>query len=463
MTDRARVMHTHDSSLEVLTQAVLRYAVDRMRLDPPPLDQPRTVAELRAMAGRTVTSGGLGGLEALRVFGDVLAPACISVDHPRFLSFVPAAPTEASILFDLVVGASSIYAGSWLEGAGAAFAENEALRWLADLAGMPAEAGGVFVSGGTAGNLSALIAARWRWRHRAEGRFDRTRGLMLASSGAHSSIAAAGRAMDADVVMVPADARGRMDGAALAATVEGLDPVDRERLFAIVTTCGTTNAGVIDDLQGAADVAERLGVWFHVDGAYGGAGLAAPSVRARYTGIERADSYIVDPHKWLFAPFDCCALLYRDPAEAKRAHTQHAEYLDVLHGDGDTEWNPSDYAHHLSRRARGLPLWFSLATHGTDAYRDAVEETLRVAHAGAALIAAAPHLELIMEPDLSVVLFRRAGWDAAQYQAWSDRLLDAGIAFVTPTGWQGETLLRICVVNPRTTVDDIALLVDSLA
>jgi glutamate/tyrosine decarboxylase-like PLP-dependent enzyme len=463
MTDRARVMHTHDSSLEVLTQAVLRYAVDRMRLDPPPLDQPRSIAELRAMAGRTVTSGGLGGLEALRVFGDVLAPACISVDHPRFLSFVPAAPTEASILFDLVVGASSIYAGSWLEGAGAAFAENEALRWLADLAGMPAEAGGVFVSGGTAGNLSALIAARWRWRHRAGGRFDRTRGLMLASSGAHSSIAAAGRAMDADVVMVPADERGRMDGAALAATVEGLDPVDRERLFAIVTTCGTTNAGVIDDLQGAADVAERLGVWFHVDGAYGGAGLAAPSVRARYTGIERADSYIVDPHKWLFAPFDCCALLYRDPAEAKRAHTQHAEYLDVLHGDGDTEWNPSDYAHHLSRRARGLPLWFSLATHGTDAYRDAVEETLRVAHAGAALIAAAAHLELVMEPDLSVVLFRRVGWDAAQYQAWSDRLLDAGIAFVTPTGWQGETLLRICVVNPRTTVDDIALLVDSLA
>ena len=463
MTDRARVMHTHDSSLEVLTQAVLRYAVDRMRLDPPPLDQPRTVAELRAMAGHTVTSGGLGGLEALRVFGDVLAPACISVDHPRFLSFVPAAPTEASILFDLVVGASSIYAGSWLEGAGAAFAENEALRWLADLAGMPAEAGGVFVSGGTAGNLSALIAARWRWRHRAEGRFDRTRGLMLASSGAHSSIAAAGRAMDADVVMVPADERGRMDGAALTATVEGLDPVDRERLFAIVTTCGTTNAGVIDDLQGAADVAERLGVWFHVDGAYGGAGLAAPSVRARYTGIERADSYIVDPHKWLFAPFDCCALLYRDPAEAKRAHTQHAEYLDVLHGDGDTEWNPSDYAHHLSRRARGLPLWFSLATHGTDVYRDAVEETLRVAHAGAALIAAAAHLELVMEPDLSVVLFRRAGWDAAQYQAWSDRLLDAGIAFVTPTGWQGETVLRICVVNPRTTVDDVALLVDSLA
>ena len=117
-------MHRHDTSSEVLTQAIVRYAIDRIRLDPPPLDGPRTPVELQAMAGHTITERGIGGLEALRVFGDVLAPACISVDHPRFLSFVPAAPTEASILFDLVVGASSIYAGSWLEGGGAVFAEN---------------------------------------------------------------------------------------------------------------------------------------------------------------------------------------------------------------------------------------------------------------------------------------------------------------------------------------------------
>ena len=198
-------MHLHDSSTEVLTQAIVRYAVDRVRLDPPPLDHARTPAELAAMAGRTVTARGIGGLEALRVFTDVLAPACLSVDHPRFLSFVPAAPTEASILFDLVVGASSVYAGSWLEGAGAVFAENEALRYVADLAGMPASAGGVFVSGGTGGNLSALIAARHRWRSRSGGRFDRTRGLIVASSGAHSSVASAGRAMDADVVTVRAE------------------------------------------------------------------------------------------------------------------------------------------------------------------------------------------------------------------------------------------------------------------
>src|SRR3954452_15949381 len=202
-------MHLHDASTEVLTQAIVRYAVDRIRLDPPPLDGPRTPAELRAMAGRTITARGIGGLEALRVFGDVLAPACISVDHPRFLSFVPAAPTEASILFDLVVGASSIYGGSWMEGGGAVFAENEALRYIADLAGLPSTAGGVFVSGGTAGNLSALIAARYRWRLRADGAYDRTRGLLLTGKGAHSSVASAPLAIDADVVLVPADEQGR--------------------------------------------------------------------------------------------------------------------------------------------------------------------------------------------------------------------------------------------------------------
>ena len=155
------------------------------------------------------------------------------------------------------------------------FAENEALRWIADLAGMPASAGGVFVSGGTAGNLSALIAARHRWRQRGGGRFDRTRGLIISSKGAHSSIALACRAMDTDEVSVTSDAEGRLHVENLREAIAALSADDRERVFAVVATCGTTNAGVIDDLTAAADFAEELGVWFHVDGAYGGAGLAA--------------------------------------------------------------------------------------------------------------------------------------------------------------------------------------------
>jgi glutamate/tyrosine decarboxylase-like PLP-dependent enzyme len=217
---------------------------------------------------------------------------------------------------------------------------------------------------------------------------------------------------------------------------------------------------VIDDLVGVADASSEAGVWLHVDGAYGGAALAAPSVRDKFRGIERADSFIVDPHKWLFAPFDCCALLYRDPRIAKAAHTQRAEYLDVLQDDDD--WNASDFAHHLSRRARGLPLWFSLATYGTDAYRDAIETTLAVASRGADLIRASDHLELVLEPELSVVVFRRVGWSAERYHAWSDAQLAAQQSFVVPTSWHGETVLRYCVVNPLTTVDDLADLFESL-
>ena len=454
-------MHaTHGQAPDELTQAIVNYSVERTRLDDPPLDHAMTPAELEAAVGQTITPSGIGGMEALRLFAEVLAPACISVDNPRFLSFIPAAPTEASLLFDMLVGASSVYAGSWMEGAGAVFAENQALRWIADLAGFPAGAGGVFVSGGTAGNLSALIAARHDWRCQAGGAHDATRPLFAASSGAHSSIKSAARVMDADVLRVPADDRGRMTGEALRSSVDALSATDRARLCVIAATSGTTNIGAIDDLAGAADVADALGIWFHVDGAYGGAGLAAPSIRHLYRGVERADSFIVDPHKWLFAPFDSCALIYRDPAIAKAAHTQRAEYLDVL-TDGD-EWNPSDYAHHLSRRARGLPFWFSLATHGTDAYSATIEETLDITRRAAQLVAKSDHLQLIADPELTIVMFRRLGWTPSHYAAWSDKALHDGMAFVVPSSWDGETVLRFCFVNPLTTMDDVQTILDSL-
>lgn len=288
---------------------------------------------------------------------------------------------------------------------------------------------------------------------------------MVASGGAHSSVAQAARVMDADVVTVPPDTEGRLRADTLGTTLAALDVADRERVFAIVATGGTTNAGVIDDLAAAADAAEALDTWLHVDGAYGGAALSAPSVRQRFDGIERADSLIVDPHKWLFGPFDSCALVYREPSVARAAHTQHAEYLEVLHTadeHGVPEWNPSDYAHHLSRRARGLPLWFSLAAHGTHAYTEAVETTLRVTRAGADLLRQAPHTELLLEPELSVLLLRRVGWRHDDYQEWSDRMLAAGESFVVPTVWQGETVLRMCIVNPLTTVDDLRAIIESL-
>jgi glutamate/tyrosine decarboxylase-like PLP-dependent enzyme len=228
-----------------------------------------------------------------------------------------------------------------------------------------------------------------------------------------------------------------------------------------VATCGTTNFGIVDDLESVAEVCRELGIWFHVDGAYGGAGLAAESVRHLYAGVEHCDSFIVDPHKWLFAPFDCCALLYREPALARAAHSQHASYLDVLTEAPD--WNPTDYSVGLTRRARGLPFWFSLATHGTDAYAAAVERTLEVTRFAADEIERRDGLELVRRPDLSVVVFRRVGWSAGDYQAWSDRLLAEEFAFVVPTSHEGETLTRFAIVNPRTTEEDITAILDTMA
>jgi len=451
-------MHGFDADTAALGEAILTYAEKRMRLHPVPLDGPKTFEELQAVAGNTITAEGMGGLAALKLFGDQLAKACLSNDHPRYLSFIPCAPTEAAAMFDLVVGASGIYAGSWLEGAGAVFAENAALRWIADLAWLPPEAGGVFVPGGTIGNLSALVTARTtaRARHTASGSTGPRPTKVAAQMGAHSSIRSACEVMDAELVGVRSDEHQRLSGDNLRTILEAEGP---DSFFAVVATAGTTNFGIVDDLASVAEVCREYGIWFHVDGAYGGAGLAAPSVRRLFAGIEHADSFIVDPHKWLFAPFDSCALLYREPALARAAHTQKASYLDVL---TDAEWNPTDYSIGLTRRARGLPLWFSLATYGTAAYTAAIERTLEVTRFAEAEIARRPYLEALREADLSVVVFRRIGWEAEDYHAWSDELLREELAFVVPTSHEGETVARFAIVNPTTTEDDITAILDTM-
>src|SRR5690242_19287389 len=192
-------MHRYSDETERIAQAALAYARERLRLHPVPLDGPRTPDELEAAAGETITPLGLGGDAALRLFADVLAGATVSVDNPRYLAFNPSAPTESATLFDLGVAASSIYGGSWLEGAGAIYAENQALRWLADLAGLPEPAGGCFVQGGTVGNLSALVAARHAF---VAERGERPAGRLqvAATDEVHSSIVTAAQVMDVDVV-----------------------------------------------------------------------------------------------------------------------------------------------------------------------------------------------------------------------------------------------------------------------
>jgi glutamate/tyrosine decarboxylase-like PLP-dependent enzyme len=430
------------------TIAAAAVALASRRISKPsdPKTTARPASELLADAGQTVTPEGLGADEALRIFEDVFAPATRAQDDPMNLAYVPAAPTRAALAFDAVVSSYNIFAGTWESGAGAVFAENQALAWLAELLSWPKTAGGCFVAGGTTGNLSALVTARQFARNQL-GRHPVGQWRLACTPQAHSSVLAAASVLDAEVVVVPENKQGQMTGEALRATL-----MKSRDVFAVVASAGTTNGGVIDDLAGVANICERFGAWFHVDGAYGGAALAAPSVRNLFNGIERADSFIVDPHKWLFATYDCCALLYRQPELARAAHAQKAGYLDAI----DREvWNPWDYGVHLTRRARGLPFWFSLATHGTNRYAAAIEQTLATARAVAQGIQAIPQLSLLAEPTLSVVLFERPGWDDLTYRRWSRRLALEGRILCIPTLWRGRTALRLAFVNPATEADRV--------
>ena len=337
------------------------------------------------------------------------------------------------------------------------------MQWLVSLTGMPEGAFGVFTSGGTAANLSALVAARHHWRSLSSDRRDK-KGLMVCSNHAHASVKAMAQVIDADVISI--ECYGALSAQQVREAVYALSPLDQDRVFALVVTAGTTNAGIIDDLKDCAHLCAEKGWWMHVDGAYGGAALAAPSVRHLFDGIELADSITIDPHKWLFAPYDCGAVLYKDPQKAKAAHTQEGNYLAIFNEPQFTGFNPADYQIQLTRRVRGLPLWFSLAMHGTDRYSQAIEQGIALAGLAVAAIEKRSYLRVTRPSSLSVVLFERIGWSDQQYAQWTYDQLAKGFALVAPTkdivDGHWKTVARFCFINIDTTLEDIESILDTL-
>jgi len=383
----------------------------------------------------SITDAGLGLDQAWQRFEQVVAPNNIGLDSDRFLAFIPLSPSVASVWMDTIVSAGSFPAESWLEGAGAVAAENQVIDLFCRTARMPEGAAGCFMSGGSIGNLSALAVGR----ERAEGR----RKVAIADT-AHASVDNALHLLGLEALIVPTGPDCRLTGEAVRATIG-----DRTDVGIVVATAGSTNAGVIDDLTGCADAAADVGAWFHVDGAYGLAALLLPELRDRFDGLERADSFIVDPHKWLFATGGSCLLVYREPDLARQVHTQHGPYIDVLR-TADDVFNPCDLGYQLTRRATGLPIWFAMALHGVDAHRDAIRSGIELANAMADALEADAMTELIMRPELGVVLFRRDGWDRERWARWANDLFAAGIAFVAPTTHKGETVGRLVFMHPST-------------
>jgi glutamate/tyrosine decarboxylase-like PLP-dependent enzyme len=439
-------MHQFDAEL---TKQVFDYMRDRLSMPDVPLDFPGDPKVLDAALLGLIKPQGNSATEVLKLYDEVISRAVVSGDSPRFMAFIPTAPTKAALLFDMIVSCASIQGISWLEAAGSISAENQVLRWMSDVAGLPESAGGTFVSGGSAANLAALTVARDSGRQRVHAG-KRLPVRIALSQQAHSSIGNSLGILDIEPLIVETSgfAMTKADLDRALATISA----DEAPVVGVVATAGTTNAGIIDDLAGISETAREHGMWFHVDAAYGGAALLAPSVRDQFVGIENADSITMDPHKWWFSPFDVAAIIYRNPKLAASVHTQDASYLDVLHED-DSLINPTDLAYHLTRRARGLPIWFSVVVNGTDAYRDAVEAAISLTNEVADLIRSHENLELVIEPSLSVVLWRRKGWNAKDYRDLQDQLIESQTAFVTPTSWQGETVGRFAFVHPGTTIE----------
>lgn len=439
------------------TERVLTYCRNRLALQPVPLDFGSLGVHPEEVLPDLITSSGRSPHEVLDLFESQLAELVISTDSPRFLAFIPNAPTKDALLFDMVVACSGLNGTSWLESAGAVLAENQVIKFLASRAGMPEGSGGVFVSGGTIANLSALTVARdfGLRRHHVEGR-----SAVLVSAEAHSSVASALHILGMDAVVIEGSDH-RLCREDVERTFRS-DPRARN-IVAIVATAGTTNAGIIEDLEGLGLFAREREIWFHVDGAYGGAGILSERLAPRLTGIRHADSFVVDPHKWLFAPLDCAGLIFRNPQLARAVHTQKAGYLDALHlEDGPLEWNPSDFAIHLSRRPRGLALWFSLVTNGTDAYAAAIDRGVDLATYAAQKISHSKSLRLIREPELTNVLFEREGWEEKDYRRWSHELLREQIAFVAPSTWKGRACGRFSFLHPQLSNSEVSRIIRHL-
>jgi aromatic-L-amino-acid/L-tryptophan decarboxylase len=430
-----------------MAQLILNYVTERLALGETPLDGDLEVAGLPKLLEGLITQSGIGHERALDLYDEKLSRMVISADSPRYFAFIPAAPTKAALLFDAVISAASLQGISWLEAAGAIAAENQVISYLAEQAGLPATAGGTFVSGGTSANLAALTVARDTMRQRRN-LPRRSKVEVLVSDQAHSSIANALSILDIDALIVPTE-NNRLTYSGVAKILASHENLDQ--VISIVATGGTTNAGYIDDLIGIGEIAHQHQIWFHLDAAYGGAVLLSQNARSLLAGIENVDSFIVDPHKWLFAPFDCAAIIYRQPDLAKQVHTQKASYLDVL--QDQNEFNPSDYANHLTRRARGLALWFSLITYGTKAYESAIDASIKLGNLVRAEIAKREDLRILNDSALPIIVFEKLGWVDSDYDAWAAKLLRDQIAFVAPTAWHGKRVGRLVFLHPATTLE----------
>lgn len=388
---------------------------------------------------------------------DVLANT-MHVNHPRFFAYVPGPGNFIGAMADALISGYNVFAGTWISGSGPAAVELTVLEWLREMCGLPASAGGVFVSGGTMANLTALVVAR---HVKIRGRLEDA--TVYFSDQAHSSLEKALRVIGLPAEnqrRVPSDSGFRLPTGELARQIE-LDRSAGKHPFCVIASAGTTNTGAIDPLPELSALCREQGLWLHVDGAYGAAAIIAERGRELLAGLELADSLSLDPHKWLFQPYEIGCVLVRDRDHLRETFRILPEYLKdtQLHSD---EFNFTDYGIQLSRNFRALKLWMSIKVFGLAAFRAAIERGFVLAEFTEACLRGMPGWEIVTPAQMGIVCFRYSALDDAAHLSLVQTLLEDGFALITSTILRGQTVLRTCTINPRTTETDIRAALERL-
>ena len=440
-------------------------------------------AARRAKLAEPLPQAGRPFAELLDRFRGEVVPGSRHNGHPRFFGYVSAPGTAVAALADLLASTLNANLTAWRSAPAPVEIERQTIDWIREALGCPPGWGGLFTSGGSLANFTALAAARHRHCGAAVNETGmatvaRPLRVYISSEGHHSTDKAAallglGRE---NVVRIPADGDLRLDVRDLELRIAADRAAGRDP-FCVVASAGTVVSGAIDPLAEIAAVARREGLWLHVDGCYGGFARLAPSVRARFVGIELADSIALDPHKWLYLPADCGCLLYRDPEAVGSAFALGADYTRIAQTDAREAFAFWDYGPELTRRFRALKVWMTFAHVGAPALGEAIEANLDCARHLAELVAASGDFEMLAPVELSIFCFRHLGpggnrtsgrpeVEERQLDSWNERLLQAlqygGSSYLSNATVGGRFALRGCVLNYRTTRRDMEILLDDL-
>jgi aromatic-L-amino-acid/L-tryptophan decarboxylase len=474
--DRKRFRPTwawEEGDMRALGYRVIDDIVDHhLRLHSKPVSRRKPRSHYDALFSGPPPREGANPIEVLRLVEDHILTGIAHTDHPRFFGYVPSPGNYMSVLGDALASGFNVFAGHCLVGSSAAAIEATTLGWLRDLVGFPASAGGIFLSGGSMSGLSALHTARTA----AMGRAGHDHSLVVYGTGeTHSSLAKALRILGFDTQQfrrVATDAALAMAPPALIQAIQS-DRSKGLRPFAVLATAGTTSTGAIDPLVELRRICDAHGLWLHVDGAYGAAACLVAEARGKLSGMELADSLVLDPHKWWFQPYEMGCLLVRDQRLLKAAFAVAAEYLreaaaaGVADGEGLAgDINFYDLGPQLTRSFRALKLWMFFKTFGVDAIGHAVTKGIELAERTEELISASPDWEIVTRAQLGILTFRcphPKGRAKAAITRAVDRLLADGFALITTTEVRGETVFRACPIHPDASIDDVARSLELLA